>query len=181
MVALQSNDAARPVAGPHLPDGMPAQRPCPAGAREIGKIDLAGRACRLLLVDGLIPSHCESSGTRGVRLTYAEGEIVHFEFEGHRYALAVEMPRQEDADTHTDKTPGMAVDITRVLSCRELQVVQLVSMGLLTKQVADRLQISEFTVRSYLKSIYAKLGVRSRAALVFCYMKAFSEGHKADG
>src|SRR4029453_5598189 len=96
VVALQPNDAARPVAGQHLPDGMPTHRPCPAGGREIGKIDLAGPACRVLLVDGLIPSHCESSATRGVRLTYAEGEIVHFEFEGHRYALAVEMPRQED-------------------------------------------------------------------------------------
>jgi DNA-binding CsgD family transcriptional regulator len=46
-------------------------------------------------------------------------------------------------------------------------------MGLLTKQVADRLQISEFTVRSYLKTIYCKLGVRSRGAMVFRYARAF--------
>ena len=47
-------------------------------------------------------------------------------------------------------------------------------MGCLTKQVADRLHISEFTVRSYLKTIYCKLGVRSRGAMVYRYAQAFS-------
>jgi Bacterial regulatory proteins, luxR family len=47
----------------------------------------------------------------------------------------------------------------------------------LTKQVADRLHLSEFTVRSYLKTIYCKLGVRSRGAMVFRY----AQGFKADG
>ncbi len=177
MAAIPLDDAPCPVAGAPRHDSQPAPAPCVAGTREIGKVELAGRACRLLLVDGVIPRHCETAGNRGVRLIYAEGEIVHFEFEGHRYVLAEEVPRQVETDIHADKT----VDITRVLSGRELQVVQLVSMGFLTKQVADRLQISEFTVRSYLKTIYAKLGVRSRAALVFCYMKAFSEAHKAEG
>ncbi|MBP0618753.1 helix-turn-helix transcriptional regulator [Cupriavidus sp. LEh25] len=52
-------------------------------------------------------------------------------------------------------------------------------MGYLTKQIAGRLHISEFTVRSYLETIYCKLGVRSRAAMVFCYMQACAAG--ADG
>jgi DNA-binding NarL/FixJ family response regulator len=46
-------------------------------------------------------------------------------------------------------------------------------MGFLTKQVADRLQISEFTVNSYLKAVYCRLGVRSRGAVVYRYAQAF--------
>jgi DNA-binding CsgD family transcriptional regulator len=50
----------------------------------------------------------------------------------------------------------------------------LICLGCLTKQVADRLHLSEFTVRSYLKTVYCKLGVRSRGAMVFRYAQAFS-------
>jgi DNA-binding NarL/FixJ family response regulator len=46
--------------------------------------------------------------------------------------------------------------------------------GLLTKQVSARLRISEFTVRSYLKTIYCKLGVRSRGAMVYAYARSLS-------
>jgi len=64
-------------------------------------------------------------------------------------------------------------DLRDLLTNREMQIVQLICLGYLTKQVADRLHLSEFTVRSYLKNIYCKLGVRSRAAMVFRYTQAF--------
>ena len=76
-------------------------------------------------------------------------------------------------------TPGQAApapagrDLRALLTNRELQIVQLICMGLLTKQVADRLRLSEFTVRSYLKTIYCKLGVRSRGGMVYAYARAF--------
>jgi DNA-binding CsgD family transcriptional regulator len=59
--------------------------------------------------------------------------------------------------------------------------VQLICLGYLTKQVADRLHLSEFTVRSYLKTVYCKLGVRSRGAMVFRYAQAFSRAAARDG
>ena len=40
---------------------------------------------------------------------------------------------------------------------------------------ADRMCLSEFTVRSYLKTIYCKLGVRSRGAMVYQYAQALSQ------
>ncbi|HUM91481.1 MAG TPA: LuxR C-terminal-related transcriptional regulator [Candidatus Competibacter sp.] len=40
-------------------------------------------------------------------------------------------------------------------------------MGRLNKQIADRLHISEWTVSTHLRRIFAKLGVRSRAAMVY--------------
>lgn len=162
-------DGGEPL-GAHVRESEGAAR-CDAG-REIGQIELAGRTCRVVLVDGLIPGHRATGGAKGVRLTYVDGEVAHFEFEGHRYAVVA------DPGPSAEALANAAPDIARVLTSRELQIVQLLCMGYLTKQVADRLRISEFTVRSYLKTVYAKLGVRSRAALVFRYMKTFNGGNE---
>ena len=48
------------------------------------------------------------------------------------------------------------------LSPRELEVLRLLPTGLTAKELAEELIISVNTVRSHLKSIYAKLGVNSR-------------------
>jgi len=52
------------------------------------------------------------------------------------------------------------------LTARELQIVTLVAAGLVNKQVAAELQISEWTVSTHLRRIFAKLGVDTRAAMV---------------
>lgn len=48
------------------------------------------------------------------------------------------------------------------LTCREKEVMQLVAKGLANKQIASRLGIAVYTVKSHLKSIFEKLRVRSR-------------------
>src|SRR5947208_794286 len=50
------------------------------------------------------------------------------------------------------------------LTPRELEVLQLVAVGLSNAEIADRLRITSATIISYLNSIYGKLGVRSRTA-----------------
>lgn len=52
------------------------------------------------------------------------------------------------------------------LSYRERQVIDLVGEGLKNKAIADRLFISETTVRHHLTSIFAKLEVADRLELV---------------
>jgi DNA-binding CsgD family transcriptional regulator len=58
-------------------------------------------------------------------------------------------------------------DIPCLLSSRELQIATLVALGQANKQIARELQISEWTVSTYLRRIFAKLGVDSRAAMVY--------------
>lgn len=52
------------------------------------------------------------------------------------------------------------------LSGREREVVALVAKGLPNKTIATRLDISRYTVSSYLRRVFAKLGVSSRAQMV---------------
>jgi DNA-binding NarL/FixJ family response regulator len=52
------------------------------------------------------------------------------------------------------------------LSRRELEVLTLISRGSTNRETATRLFISEATVKTHLLHVYAKLGVRDRAAAV---------------
>ena len=52
------------------------------------------------------------------------------------------------------------------LTEREKQVLSFVFEGLANKQVADRLQISETSVKASLQQLFAKTGVRTRSQLV---------------
>ena len=58
-------------------------------------------------------------------------------------------------------------DFTAILTERELEIATLVAVGRPNKQIADRLHISEWTVSTHLRRIFVKLGVRSRAAMVY--------------
>ena len=51
------------------------------------------------------------------------------------------------------------------LTARELEVLRLISSGLSNQAIAERLCISEHTLRNHLTSIYEKLGVSSRLEL----------------
>jgi DNA-binding CsgD family transcriptional regulator len=53
------------------------------------------------------------------------------------------------------------------LTARESEVASLAALGYAVTNVAATLNITEWTVRTHLKQIYRKLGVRSRAELTF--------------
>jgi DNA-binding NarL/FixJ family response regulator len=60
---------------------------------------------------------------------------------------------------HSDAVPD---SIANLLSARELEVLLLLDQHLGTEEIAQRLIISEHTVRSHVKNLLAKLGVSSR-------------------
>jgi DNA-binding NarL/FixJ family response regulator len=52
------------------------------------------------------------------------------------------------------------------LSARETQILELMSRGLIKKEIADRLALSYHTVDNHLRSIYSKLHVHTRGGAV---------------
>ena len=51
-------------------------------------------------------------------------------------------------------------------TAREVEVLQLVSEGLVNREIGDRLYLSEETVKSHIRHLLAKLQARSRAHAV---------------
>lgn len=61
------------------------------------------------------------------------------------------------------------VNAAHALSERELVAIQLVAEGLSNRDVGERMDVSEQTVRNHLQSAFRKLGVSSRIeALIVC-------------
>lgn len=58
------------------------------------------------------------------------------------------------------------------LSCRERQILQLISKGYAHKTIAREINISVYTVNDHLKSIYRKMGVRSKGEASFLARRA---------
>lgn len=72
--------------------------------------------------------------------------------------------RTANGTTHRNGNSRARTDA--LITPREEQVLQLITDGLSTTEVADRLFISQKTVKNHLASIYSKLGVRDRTQAV---------------
>ncbi|MCX7790344.1 MAG: response regulator transcription factor [Chloroflexaceae bacterium] len=70
--------------------------------------------------------------------------------------------------------PGPAAD----LSEREAEVLSLVAQGLTNTQIAQRLNVSENTVKFHLQNIYQKLGVSNRTEAAGIFFKQRQEGRR---
>lgn len=62
-------------------------------------------------------------------------------------------------------------DTDAIISTREEEVLQLVADGLGTNEIAERLYISQKTVKNHLASIYEKLNARDRTQAVLMAVK----------
>lgn len=70
-------------------------------------------------------------------------------------------------------SPPQAKEAEYGLTDRELQVLQYISDGLANRHIAERMFLSEGTVKNYISSIYSKLNVHNRASAM---RKASEEG-----
>jgi DNA-binding NarL/FixJ family response regulator len=73
-----------------------------------------------------------------------------------RYALAA-------PSTPARQAPGPELDR---LTQREVEVLDLIATGLTNAQIAQRLVLSEATVKTHITRILAKLGLRDRVQVV---------------
>jgi two-component system, NarL family, nitrate/nitrite response regulator NarL len=63
----------------------------------------------------------------------------------------------------------------RGLTAREMEIMELISMGLNNRCIAGRLAISEKTVKNHVHSIYKRLGANGRDHAVECWRELTSE------
>jgi DNA-binding NarL/FixJ family response regulator len=55
--------------------------------------------------------------------------------------------------------------ILQGLTCREIEVVQLIARGKTNKEIAQTMSISDLTVKSHVQNIFKKCGLRRRGEL----------------
>ncbi len=106
-------------------------------------------------------------GIKGVALKDSDPDVI---IEGMNTVLAggkwFENGVTENALQYSIDKPSGSVRSDDLLTKRELEIVELVCLGLRNRQIADRCDLTEGTVKIHLNSIYRKLGVASRAELI---------------
>jgi len=90
-----------------------------------------------------------------IRRVHAGGEWIDRDTASRAVRVALE---REEATRET----------AEMLTPRELEIVRMVAQGLRNRTIAERLSISEGTVKVHLHNIYEKLGVGGRLELVLC-------------
>ncbi|MFM8498275.1 MAG: response regulator transcription factor [Planctomycetia bacterium] len=83
-----------------------------------------------------------------------------------RQRLPAEDPGDRAARGHAGEPVS---DVTRRLTARAAEILEHRSRGYSNREIADTFAISVPTVRSHLRSIYAKLHVRSRTQAALKY------------
>jgi DNA-binding NarL/FixJ family response regulator len=88
-----------------------------------------------------------------VRRVHAGGQWLDHEIVNRAFKSTLE---RESAERDSTLTP------------REIEIVRMVAEGLRNRAIAERLSISEGTVKVHLHNIYEKLGVDGRLELTLC-------------
>lgn len=76
------------------------------------------------------------------------------------------VPADLDLKAHADHTTADVVRRLRTLTPQQVRVLMMLSEGLLNKQIAYELSVSEATVKAHVSAILQKLGVESRTQAV---------------
>ena len=106
-------------------------------------------------------------GIKGIALKDSHPDVI---IEGMNAVLAggrwFETAVTEPALQYSIKKPTGLTRSDDLLTKRELEIVELVCLGLRNRQIADRCDLTEGTVKIHLNSIYRKLRISSRAELI---------------
>jgi DNA-binding NarL/FixJ family response regulator len=131
-----------------------------------------------------LPEECKALVMLGVPGFRIRAEVVR-----RRHGLTC-LPVDADADMLCaalrelfDEGEGRALTIEQVcagpggvLSLREQEVLRELAQGLNNRAIAERLFVSQDTVKSHLRSVYRKLGVSTRAEAVALYVGELGGG-----
>lgn len=116
------------------------------------------------------------AGASGYLLKSAEPEFLIASIRTVHSGYAVIAPGSVEALFRRDAPPTPNFSVLDCLSAREREVFLLAASGAGNSDIGGALFISEATVKSHLRSLLAKLGLRTRVQLV-----AFAYEHRLSG
>ena len=116
----------------------------------------AHRLLQLRGVSGVVAPDCEASELEQAVAEIGEGR-TWFKTEGR-----------------TSSPSGMSK-----LSCRQVEILELMTRGLLNKQIAWELGVTEGTVKSHVSAILEKLGCDRRTQAIAAFLQSMGVGHHA--
>jgi DNA-binding NarL/FixJ family response regulator len=106
-------------------------------------------------------------GVRGVLLKEMDPRLfVECVRKVHRGERWVERHSEAQALEWMVRREATLREISRELTHRELEIVELLVTGLSNKEIGARLGISHTTVKVHLRNVFRKLGIDSRVALL---------------
>ena len=111
------------------------------------------------------------SGARGVFSRDSSVEMfvkcIRSLHQGQVWAGSQDIALVLEALASTPKLRAVGANGLDILSKREMEVVRCLVQGLTNREIADRMGLSQHTVKNYLFRVFDKLGVSSRVELLF--------------
>ena len=140
------------------------------------------RLDRAMVLDGAAEARLRSVGSHRPSAYKASRErwlgAAQRKLGGRARILAAKGARLDDAQvvsfvlSNADDVAGIADgEAHEALSKRELEVAELLALGLTNRQISSRLSLSERTIDAHAEHIRNKLGVRSRAQIAAWVMR----------
>lgn len=145
-----------------------------AGLKVIESLTLAGCSTRCIImletVDRGVVLNALRIGAKGIfHKTESIAHLakcIHTVRDGQIWVGNKEVEMMVDALANSQPTPMLNAKGEKLLTDRESQIVALVAEGLTNRDIAERLNLSEHTIKNYLFRIFDKLGVSTRVELI---------------
>jgi DNA-binding NarL/FixJ family response regulator len=108
-------------------------------------------------------------------LEYVVERAADFPSTGERTSVELRFPHPAAS---APKEPSAPKAIDAVLTPRQRDVFDLIVQGMSNKEIARSLQLAEGTVKIHIKALFAKLGVRRRAAVAVAGTRLLSSSER---
>jgi len=157
----------------HQPDVLVMDLRMPGkNGLDVLRVLSSGRSsCRTILLTAIVRDdevmEAVKLGVRGIVLKESSPEVlvdcVRRVYRGEQWLERETVTRALQRVLNRD---GVERDAGESLTPREIEIVRMVAQGMRNKVIAERLSISEGTVKVHLHNVYEKLGVDGRLELV---------------